>query len=210
MLGLFINNDCGGTSNNSGEYYDCIRGIGMKSTLQGILLAGILGLLLLGNSKYIYALDDFDLMKYGPEDTIEVVRTDFIIKFVLYKFPQRLNEAYESANGEALPEGGSVRGFAVVKPDEDICFVHIIIPKIWDDRESLTIIGHEIMHCALADHKPIIINDIAETEIETEIETETETETEVLGDIEDLYAQDRILELEWLKEDYEKMGIKIY
>jgi len=28
-------------------------------------------------------------------------------------------------------------------------------------------------------------------------------------DIEDLYAEDRRLELEWLKEDYEKMGIVI-
>ena len=29
------------------------------------------------------------------------------------------------------------------------------------------------------------------------------------ADIEDLYAEDRRLELEWLKEDYEKMGIEV-
>ncbi len=28
-------------------------------------------------------------------------------------------------------------------------------------------------------------------------------------DIEDLYAEDRRLELEWLKEDYESMGIEV-
>ena len=148
----------------------------------------------------VEALDDFDLAKYGPEDTIEIKRTDFIVKFVLYNFPQKLNQAYEENNGEKLPEGGSVRGFALVKEDEDVCFVHIIAPKFWDDREGLTIIGHEIMHCAVAAHKNVIINDIAES---------IETEKEVLGNIEDLYPQDRLLELEWLKKDYDDMGIKI-
>ena len=72
--------------------------------------------------------------------------------------------------------------------------------ELWDDRESLTIIGHEIMHCALSDHRDVIINETAEVDT---------TEKEVLGDIEDLYAQDRLLELEWLKEDYAEMGIVV-
>ena len=148
----------------------------------------------------VEALDDFNLAKYGGDDTSEIGRTNFIVKLILYKFPERLNEAFEKNTGEKLPEGGSVRGFALVKEDEDVCFVHIIAPKFWDDREGLTIVGHEIMHCAMADHKNVIINDIAES---------IETEKEVLGNIEDLYTQDRLLELEWLKKDYDDMGIKI-
>jgi hypothetical protein len=81
--------------------------------------------------------------------------------------------------------------------DEDVCFVHIIPPEIWDDRESMAIMGHEIYHCALADHRDVILNETAEVE----------TEELVKGDVEDLYAQDRLLELEWLQQDYDDMGI---
>ena len=152
----------------------------------------------------VEALDDFNLMKYGPDDTIEVKRTDFIVKLVLYKFPERLNQAFEESNGAKLPEGGSVRGFAVVNPNEDVCYVHLIAADLWDDRESMAIMGHEIYHCTLADHKDeVILNDIAE------VEDEVEDNEQTLGDIEDLYATDRKLEIEWLKEEYEDMGIKI-
>jgi hypothetical protein len=200
MLGFFINNGYGNTSNNSG-CYSCIGGIEMKSTLQGILL--VVGLWLLAGSKYAYALDDFDLYKYGPDDTIEVTRTDFIVKLVLYKTRDRLNNAFEEATKDSLPEGAGVRGFALVRDDQDVCFVHIIPAEIWDDREAMAIMGHEIYHCALADHNDVI-NETAETDKEVD---EKQSIGEV--DIEDLYAEDRRLELEWLKDDYEDMGIKI-
>jgi hypothetical protein len=145
----------------------------------------------------VEALDDFDLAKYGPKDTVEVERTDFIVKLILYNNKQRLNEAFEKSTNEDLPEGSSVRGFAVMNDDEDVCFVHIIPPEIWDDRESMAIMGHEIYHCALADHRDVILNETAEVE----------TEELVKGDVEDLYAQDRLLELEWLQQDYDDMGI---
>jgi hypothetical protein len=172
----------------------------MKPIIQNFFTAAIVWLFASLVYNQAYALDDFDLMKYGPEDTIDIKRTEFIVKFIVYKFPERLNKAFEDSNGEKLPEGSSVRGFAVVNPEEDVCFVHIIAPELWDDRESLTIIGHEIMHCALSDHRDVIINETAEVDT---------TEKEVLGDIEDLYAQDRLLELEWLKEDYAEMGIVV-
>ena len=146
------------------------------------------------------ALDDFDLAKYGDNDIVEIGRNNFIVKLITYTNRQRLTEAFEKANGITLEEGTGIRGFAVMSDVEDVCYVHIIPAGIWDDRESMAIMGHEIYHCAMADHKNVIINDIAES---------IETEKEVLGNIEDLYTQDRLLELEWLKKDYDDMGIKI-
>ena len=145
----------------------------------------------------VEALDDFNLAKYGGDDTSEIGRTNFIVKLILYKFPERLNEAFEKNTGEKLPDGAGVRGFAVVSPDEDVCFVHIIPAEIWDDREAMTIMGHEIYHCAMANHKNVIINGTAKLDIINDTK----------GDVEDLYAQDRELELEWLKQDYNDMGI---
>jgi len=163
-------------------------------------MKGLLAILLTCFSFNTLALDDFDLMKYGDDDKIEVVRTDFIVKLVLYKFRERLNEAFEESNGNELPEGAGVRGFAVVNPNDDVCYVHIIAAELWDDREGMAIMGHEIYHCALADHNDeVILNEVVEVE----------TEEQTLGDIEDLYAQDRRLELEWLKEGYKDMGIVI-
>jgi hypothetical protein len=145
------------------------------------------------------ALDDFDLAKYGDNDIVEIGRNNFIVKLITYTNRQRLTEAFEKANGITLEEGTGVRGFAVMSDVEDVCYVHIIPAGIWDDRESMAIMGHEIYHCALADHKEVLINETAKII----------NDEQVLGDIEDLYAQDRVLELEWLRKDYEDMGIKI-
>jgi hypothetical protein len=151
-------------------------------------------------------LDDFDLYKYGPDDTVEVTRTAFIVKLVLYKTRNRLNNAFEEATKDSLPDGSGVRGFALVRDDQDVCFVHIIPAEIWDDREAMAIMGHEIYHCALADHNDVI-DETAET-AETDKEVDEEQPAGEV-DIEDLYADDRRLELEWLKDDYEDMGIKM-
>jgi len=146
------------------------------------------------------ALDDFDLAKYGDNDIVEIGRNNFIVKLITYTNRQRLTEAFEKANGITLEEGTGIRGFAVMSDVEDVCFVHIIPASIWDDREAMAIMGHEIYHCAMADHKNVIINDTA---------GKIDEQKQVLGDIEDLYAKDRELELEWLKEDYNDMGIQI-
>ena len=131
----------------------------MKTILQNILLTAIVWFLLASVYSSVEALDDFDLAKYGNEDKVEVLRTNFIVKLVLHTFPDELNEAFENTNGRPLPEGAGVRGFAIVSETEDVCYVHIIPADIWDDRESMAIMGHEIYHCALADHERMLIDE---------------------------------------------------
>jgi len=137
----------------------------------------------------LYALDDFDLAKYGPDSRIDINRTGFVVKLILYRTQEELDVAYEHITDTKLEEGKGIRGFATVSIEDDVCFVHLIPAQFWDDRESLTIMGHEIYHCALASHKDM--------------------ETEEEESYDSLYEQDRQLELEWLREDYEDMGIKI-
>jgi len=150
-------------------------------------------------SPYAFALDDFDLAKYGSDDKIEVKRTEFIVKLVLYTSDEELNKSYEKVTETTLGEGEGVRGFASVHSLEDVCYVHIMAAKIWDDREAMAIMGHEVYHCALSQHETIV-------GVSTEKPIEEGTEEQ---EIESLYDEDRKLELEWLSEDYEKMGIVI-
>jgi len=183
----------------------------MKTTIQGIIIAATLWLTLATLGNYANALDDFDLMKYGPDDTVEVGRSEVIVKMVLYDNQRKLNEAFNGASEDPMPEGTGVRGFAVVAPSQDVCFIHIIPAQIWDDREAMAIMGHEVYHCLLSDHRDItekeetaeVINDNKDEQAKGKIEVE------IPQDIEDLYAEDRKLELEWLRDDYEDMGIKI-
>ena len=50
---------------------------------------------------------------------------------------------------------------------------------------------------------------VAKTDKEVVEDEAAMSEIEIPQDIEDLYTKDRELELEWLKDDYEDMGIKI-
>jgi len=174
----------------------------MKHILQGLTLTLLLWVSLALGGKYAYALDDFDLAKYGPDEKVDFQRAEFILKIVTYTNRDRLNQAFEKATGKPLPEGAGVRGFTNVRPDEDICWVHIILADIWDDREAMAIMGHEVYHCTLADHKDVIADEtvVLEPPKDTALND---------ADIEDLYAEDRRLELEWLKEDYKNMGIEV-
>ncbi|HIE77635.1 MAG TPA: hypothetical protein EYP92_02250 [Candidatus Thioglobus sp.] len=183
----------------------------MKNIFKALLITAIFYSSLALVGKFANAIDDFDLAKYGPDDKIEIGRTEVIIKLVTYNSAMFLNDAFNKASKDPMPAGAGVRGFAVVKDDEDVCFIHIIPAKIWDDREAMTIMGHEVYHCLLSDHKDIIekeetaeiINDNKDEQAKGKIEVE------IPQDIEDLYAEDRKLELEWLRDDYEDMGIKI-
>lgn len=98
----------------------------------------------------VYSLDDFDLYRYGVDETITVKRTSFIVKFVLYDTEEELNDVYYRDQERKAGEG--VRAFTYSTEDEDVCYVHIKLAELWDDRESMTIMGHEIYHCALARH----------------------------------------------------------
>lgn len=110
----------------------------------------------------VYSLDDFDLYRFGADETITVKRTSFIVKFVLYDTEEELNNVYYLDRERKANEG--VRGFTYSAEDEDVCYVHIKPAKIWDDRESMAIMGHEIYHCALAKHSNT--TDIEENTIE--------------------------------------------
>jgi hypothetical protein len=180
----------------------------MKSTIQGTLIAATLWLTLATLGNYANALDDFDLMKYGSDDKIEVGRNEVIIKMVLYDNQRKLDEAFNGASEDPMPEGAGVRGFAVVAPSQDVCFIHIIPAKIWDDREAMAIMGHELYHCLLSDHQDMTVAKTDKEVVEDEAAHSGGGDT-TAQEIEDLYTKDRELELEWLKEDYENMGIKI-
>jgi hypothetical protein len=74
----------------------------------------------------------------------------------------------------------------------------------------MAIMGHELYHCLLSDHKDITVAKEKEEETdETAASGKEPSQQKILQDIEDLYAEDRRLELEWLKEEYEEMGIVI-
>jgi hypothetical protein len=102
------------------------------------------------------ALDDFDLMKYGQDVSLETKRTDVIVKMVFYKDEEAINDEFIKINGgiEQLgKEFNGVRGFAMVNDTTDVCYIHMMEANIWDDRENMAILGHEMYHCLLADHK---------------------------------------------------------
>lgn len=128
-------------------------------------------------SLNVLAIDDFDLYRYGADDKIEVGRTGFVLKLVFYDTFEELQEAFKKG---APGVEGEVRGFTYVSKFTDICTVHIVKPEIWDDREILTILGHEVMHCTYANHKTVV------------------TEEEAVDPLDE---EDRKLELDMLKED---------
>ena len=154
------------------------------------------------------ALDDFNLAKYGPDAIVNIGRTDVIVKVTPYKDMHDLNLAFRQISGNVDTK---VAGYSFSHPSYDTCEVHIVMPKIWDDHEELTVLGHEVLHCLLATHIDEEGNDIADSK---NILIKGTTENNALHEkgnkeLEDLYAEDRRLELEWLREDYEDMGIVI-
>lgn len=153
-----------------------------------------------------FALDDFDLYRYG-DTKIKIERPNFIVKLILFDTAEELVKAYSKVTGVPIEEA-NVRAFTSVSPTNDVCLINIVAPKFWDDREALTIIGHELMHCGLANHQDASA-ELAEKKKQWEDDEKNRAANEELQTIEDLYAEDRRLELEWLKEDYEKMGIVI-
>jgi len=99
-------------------------------------------------SLNVLALDDFDMVYFG-EDKIIVKREEVIIKMVTYNNEEEINKAYQELSGL---DKSAVRSFAQVSPDIPICYIHYVPAKIWDDRENLAIMGHELYHCLLAEH----------------------------------------------------------
>lgn len=105
-------------------------------------------LLALFISLNVLALDDFNMAYFG-EDEIIVKREEVIVKMVTYENEEEINKVYQELSGL---DKSSVRSFAQVSPDSTVCYIHYVPAKIWDDRENLAIIGHELYHCLLAEH----------------------------------------------------------
>jgi len=101
--------------------------------------------------KNVLALDDFNMASFGPDAKIEVKRAEVILKVVIHETESSLNSAYWK---HTKNYGKQVLGFALVHPSVDTCYVHIMVPDKWDDREALAIMGHEVYHCLLAEHGP--------------------------------------------------------
>ncbi|MCS5589392.1 MAG: hypothetical protein NZ824_05425 [Candidatus Thioglobus sp.] len=141
----------------------------------------------------VLAIDDFDLYKYGPNDKLDISRIGFVFKIVFYDTHEELQKAFNALPGN---NNGEVRGFTMVSEFNDVCITHLVKPKIWDDREAMAIMGHEVYHCTLADHKDadpgprVVSNDKEKTD-------------------EELYDEDRQLELEGLKEECENTKFEI-
>lgn len=100
-------------------------------------------------SLNVLALDDYDLKYYGDTATLEVARTEFIVKFIIYKTEEELNKKYQELTGTE----NEVRAFAQVLEGNPTCYVHLVPAELWDDREDMVILGHEIYHCSLSKHE---------------------------------------------------------
>jgi hypothetical protein len=130
-------------------------------------------------SLNVLALDDFDLYRYGPTATIETQRTSFIMKMVIYDTAHEIQESFNAFSGKKDHE---IRAFTQTLPGDDICYVHIVKSELWDNREALAILGHEVYHCTFASH--------------VGLETVNETkEAAIVNEEANLITEDRLLEL---------------
>ena len=79
---------------------------------------------------------------YGNKVTVQVIFHEDIID---------LNVKYIELGGDAtLVAAFSSSG---TSPDgERKCYVHVIMPEDWNDKQQLQSLGHEIMHCFGANH----------------------------------------------------------
>jgi len=136
----------------------------------------------------VFALDDFDLYRYGPDAKLNIEREAFVTKIVFYDSFEDLQVAFKKATRNK--KAGEVRGFTMVSRGQDVCVIHVERPKIWDDREAMAIMGHEIYHCTFADHKKVVVDQDHE-------------------DKKDLTDKDKELELDNLKEECEGTTFEI-
>jgi len=94
--------------------------------------------------------DSYDMQYFGEDAKLEMKRLKFEVEIVLWDTQEQLTEGWKVFK-EPTP-GHTIRGFTLVNPMSKKCFINIIPPKIWDDRETMAIVGHELFHCTLADH----------------------------------------------------------
>ena len=72
------------------------------------------------------------------------------VQLILHDDMIDLNIKFQSLGGDSL-----VRAFSVPGKDGNgnrICYVHVIMPTDWNDKQQLQSLGHEMMHCFGAHH----------------------------------------------------------
>ena len=99
-------------------------------------------------SLNVLALDDFDLYRYGPTAILEPERTGFVLKLIIYDTETELQASFEEFSGKK----DEIRAFTQTLAGDDMCYVHIVKAELWDNREALAILGHEVYHCTFATH----------------------------------------------------------
>lgn len=110
------------------------------------------GLLIYASSPRVEALDDFNLASYGEHAYVRTARTEVILKLVPYTSTAVLNKEFDKSSS-MQDKGHNIRGFTFSSPKDDVCYVHVIPARKWDDIEAMAIMGHEVYHCLLADHE---------------------------------------------------------
>lgn len=105
--------------------------------------------LLLSLTAHAENRDTYQLKYFGKDDKVVPIRTKFSVELIFYEDEEQLQSTWDIVDGRDI----EVRGFALVNKHIDTCFINIVPPKIWDDRETMIILGHELMHCTLAKHK---------------------------------------------------------
>ena len=73
-----------------------------------------------------------------------------MVQIILHEDIVSLNLKYQSLDGQSY-----VRAFSVPGMDSNgnrICFVHVIKPADWNDKQQFQSLGHEMMHCLGAEH----------------------------------------------------------
>jgi len=103
----------------------------------------------------VAALDDYNLRYFGPDAKIEIGRTAVIVKVIFHPDEEALNEEWMRYNeGDRFDKHfPGIRGFTLVNSEDPVCYIHMEKAEIWDDRENMTILGHEMYHCLLASHQ---------------------------------------------------------
>ena len=95
----------------------------------------------------------YDLAKFG-EVPIKPKRDKFNIEIVFVDNHELMQEHWQMFKSDGSKR--EVRAFALVNKKIETCYLFLPKPSHWDDIEYLAIVGHEIMHCTLADHgKPL-------------------------------------------------------
>ena len=91
--------------------------------------------------------------KYANPEFGEVVSgydNPVIVRIILHDDIAALNVKYQSLDGENYVRAFSVPG--VDRNGDRICFVHIVMPVDWNDKQQFQSLGHEMMHCLGAKH----------------------------------------------------------